>query len=97
MATTTATATAARDFEAPRRPYVAVFIALAAITVVELQVPTLPVGKLEQVLLLMATAAGKAALVVLYYMHLRYEPRLLALVPLVPLGLVFILVAVLAL
>jgi cytochrome c oxidase subunit IV len=37
----------------------------------------------------------KASLVVAYYMHLRYEPRWLALIPLAGLALVAVLVAAL--
>jgi len=80
---------------AVKKPYFAVFLVLGVITVFEIQVPTLGrygVPKAAQVLMLMATAVAKGAMVALYYMHLKYEPLVLRYVPLVPLGLVAILV-----
>ncbi|MFQ5985785.1 MAG: cytochrome C oxidase subunit IV family protein [Thermoplasmata archaeon] len=61
-----------------KRPYIPVFIALGILTLIEVQI-------LGQIFLLMVFAISKAALVVLYYMHVRYEPRVLALVALIPL------------
>lgn len=82
---------------AVKRPYVPVFVVLGILTFVEIQIPGLAIAKASQIFLLMVFAAGKGSLVVLYYMHLRYEPRLLALVPLIPLfmalGLLIALVA----
>jgi|GEM_PF-1697692 len=78
-----------------KKPYFAVFLALGAITVFEINVPSFGqygIPKSAQVLMLMATAVAKGALVALYYMHLKYEPLVLRYVPLVPLGLVAILV-----
>ncbi len=68
-----------------RRPYVPVFIALGILTLIEVQIPGLDIVKGSQIFLLMIFAISKGALVVLYYMHLRYEPRVLALVALIPL------------
>ncbi len=79
-----------------RKPYLLVFVFLAFITIIEVQIPTLgpTIGleKPEQIVFLMATAVAKGSLVALYYMHLRYEPLVLRYLPLVPLGLVAILV-----
>ncbi len=80
-----------------KKPYAVVFVFLAVITVLEIQIPTygasvLGLLKTEQILLLMATAVAKASFVALYYMHLKYEPLVLKYVPLVPLVLVAILV-----
>ncbi len=105
MATAGETGTGAtglgKAMEAVRRPYVIVFLMLALITVFELQVPTrfaeMGLQKSQQIAILVATAAAKAALVALYYMHLRYEPLVLKYVPLVPLGLMAILVLTLVL
>jgi len=77
------------------RPYVIVFGALAIITVVELFLYSLPLGRATIITILMATAVSKASLVVGYYMHLRYEPRWLALIPLGGLALVLVLVTAL--
>ena len=78
-----------------KKPYFAVFLVLGAITLFEINVPTFGqygIPKTAQVLMLIATAVAKGALVALYYMHLKYEPLVLRYVPLVPLGLVAILV-----
>ena len=78
--------------ETRRRPYVVVFGILAIVTLAELNVsvfglaPSLRIG----VLLILATAKG--ALVVAYYMHMRYERRWLILVPLVAVALIAALV-----
>ncbi|MFQ5919753.1 MAG: cytochrome C oxidase subunit IV family protein [Thermoplasmata archaeon] len=68
-----------------KRPYIPVFIALGLLTLVEVQIPGMDIAKSSQIFLLMIFAIGKAALVVLYYMHVRYEPRALAWIALVPL------------
>ncbi len=68
-----------------KRPYIPVFIALGILTLIEVQIPGLDIVKGGQIFLLMIFAMSKGALVVLYYMHLRYEPRALALVALIPL------------
>ena len=80
-----------------KKPYALVFVALAVITILEVQIPTygaslLGLQKTEQILLLMATAVAKASFVALYYMHLKSEPLVLKYVPIVPLVLVAILV-----
>jgi len=78
-----------------KKPYFAVFLFLGFITLFEINVPTFGaygIPKAAQVIMLMATAVAKGALVALYYMHLKYEPLVLRYVPLVPLGLVAILV-----
>src|SRR5438093_85494 len=51
--------------------------------------------RLETITSLVVLAAIKASLVVAYYMHLRYEPRWIALIPLGGLALVAVLVAAL--
>jgi cytochrome c oxidase subunit 4 len=71
--------------EALKRPYIPVFIALGILTLIEIQIPGLDVAKGNQIFLLIVFAIGKAALVVLYYMHVRYEPRALALIAIIPL------------
>ncbi|MFQ5908520.1 MAG: cytochrome C oxidase subunit IV family protein [Thermoplasmata archaeon] len=85
MATGAEQAGAAAVREPLKRPYIPVFIALGILTFIEVQILGLDIGKASQVFLLMVFAIGKAALVVLYYMHVRYEPRALALIAFVPL------------
>ena len=81
-----------------KRPYVRVFAALAASTAVEFQIPLPPISDILskdlQIVFLVAFAIVKASMVVAYYMHLRYEPRVLAYIPLAPLILIAALVAV---
>lgn len=83
--------------EEVKRPYVLILVLLAVVTFLEVQVPNLPawigVGEGIVVLLLIVSSVAKAIMVALYYMHLRYEPRILRLVPVAPL----IFVALLAL
>ena len=81
--------------ELKKRPYVVVFLVLAVVTFVELNTNGLGLPHLETILILVVLATIKGALVVAYYMHLRYEPRWLALIPLAGLALVAVLVAAL--
>src|SRR5207245_11534017 len=82
--------------EDPRnRPYVVVFVILAIVTFGELNVYSLGIPHLETSTILVMLATIKASLVVAYYMHLRYEPRWIALIPLGGLALASVLVAAL--
>ncbi|HSJ63047.1 MAG TPA: cytochrome C oxidase subunit IV family protein [Gemmatimonadaceae bacterium] len=72
--------------------YIGIFFFLAALTAVELGVAFLPWPKMVLILLLIFLAIWKAALVALYYMHLRYEPNRLRLLAIAPLPLAVILV-----
>ena|SRR3990170_5515529 len=100
MATTTQSAPggAARVARELKRPYVPVFVFLAIVTLVEVQIPTLGtaigISRGLQMFFLMGSAAIKAAMVALYYMHLRYEPRILKLIPLGPLAFAALLIVV---
>src|SRR2546426_6829955 len=60
--------------------YMAIFWYLAILTVVELGVIFMPIGKVTIGVLLCALALGKATLVAMYFMHLRFETRTLGLV-----------------
>jgi cytochrome c oxidase subunit 4 len=69
-----------------RAPYLAAFGVLVALTVVEIGVVRsggIPRG--AAVVALIAIALAKAALIALFYMHLRYETRILKLTVLGPL------------
>lgn len=61
--------------------YFTVFVMLAILTVIELLVAYLPGIKVP---LLLGLAAGKAFLVVQFYMHLRYDAPVLRWVFLIP-------------
>jgi cytochrome c oxidase subunit 4 len=76
--------------------YMAIFWWLAILTVVELAVIFLPLAKLAIGVLLCALALGKASLVAMYFMHLRFETRTLGWIAITPLmiGLLLILLLV---
>ncbi len=93
--TASAVAAATGTEEHVRRPYVYVFIALAVVTLIEVYVSQLSIASVERISVLVVLATFKASLVVAYYMHLKYEPRWLMLVPFGALALVFVLVAAL--
>ena len=64
--------------------YMAIFWYLAVLTVVEIAVIFLPIGKLAIGVLLVSMASAKAALVALYFMHLRFETKTLGYIALTP-------------
>jgi cytochrome c oxidase subunit 4 len=64
--------------------YSVVFVALFVLTILELYVNDLIDGKTPQVAALIALMMAKATLVVLYYMHLRWESRVLRWLVLLP-------------
>ena len=74
--------------------YMAIFWILAILTVVEIAVVFLPFGKLVNGTLLCALAVGKAALVAMYFMHLKFETRTLGLIAVTPLVIATLLVFV---
>jgi cytochrome c oxidase subunit 4 len=75
--------------------YMAIFWTLAVLTAVEIGVIFLPFGKLTNGVLLCGLALGKAALVAMYFMHLRFEVRTLGLVAVTPLAIATLLVFIL--
>jgi cytochrome c oxidase subunit 4 len=75
--------------------YMAIFWWLAILTVVELAVVFMPLGKLTIGVLLCALALGKAAMVAMYFMHLKFETRSLGLIAITPLLIATLLVFVL--
>jgi len=68
--------------------YMGVFWWLLALTILELLVGSMPTGPAyphtAKVLMLVSMAVGKAALVALYFMHLRFEVRTLGIIALTP-------------
>lgn len=65
--------------------YWMVWLALAVLTVIELLVAKVPNAKAFVVVSLCALALAKAALVALYFMHLKFEKYALVLIVLSPL------------
>ncbi|MEW5987260.1 MAG: cytochrome C oxidase subunit IV family protein [Chloroflexota bacterium] len=78
-----------------RRPYLPVFGALAVLTAVEVGVASLGLEQGIRIFLLLSLAAVKASLVALFYMHLRYDHRILAVIGGFPLLLVVFLLLIL--
>ena len=71
---------------AHRAQYLVVFGVLGGLTLVELGVARAPgVARAAVVLALVTLAVAKAALIALFYMHLRFETRILRLTVLGPL------------
>ncbi|HEX9872044.1 MAG TPA: cytochrome C oxidase subunit IV family protein [Candidatus Tectomicrobia bacterium] len=64
--------------------YMAIFYWLAALTAVEVGVIYLPLTKLAMAAILVVLAFTKAALVALYFMHLKFERRTMLLVAVTP-------------
>src|SRR5262245_15607051 len=64
--------------------YMAIFWYLAVLTVVEIGVIFLPIAKMAIGVMLVSLATAKAALVALYFMHLRLETKTLGYIALTP-------------
>jgi len=67
-----------------KRPYLRIFLTLTALTAVEVVLASLIQAPTLRIIALLGLAVTKAALVALYFMHLRYDNRLLAVVGGVP-------------
>jgi cytochrome c oxidase subunit IV len=64
--------------------YMGVFWWLLVLTIAEIAVIYMPIVRLAVVILLVSMAVTKATLVALYFMHLKFENRTLALIALCP-------------
>lgn len=78
-----------------RPNYVAIWGWLVALLIVGLAAGLLPGARAIAVVLIFATAVAKALLVALNYMHLRFEPRLIYAIAIVPVLFVLMLMAAL--
>jgi cytochrome c oxidase subunit 4 len=63
-----------------KRTFLWVFLWLAILTGIEVGVANLAIPDSLQIVLLMALAISKALLVALFYMHLRYDKSILAII-----------------
>ncbi len=88
MATEAPAAVSTSHAEHDEPNYIAIFIYLAVLTVLELIVYAAPIAKLLMIGGLVALAWTKAVLVAMYFMHLRFERRTLAIIAIVPILLV---------
>ena len=75
--------------------YMAIFWYLAILTVIEIGVIYLPLGKFTIGVLLCALALAKAALVAAYFMHLKFETKTLTWIAFTPLAIATLLVFIL--
>ncbi len=64
--------------------YLGVFWWLLALTILEVAVVYMPIAKIVIAAMLVTLAVTKAVLVAMYFMHLKFERRTLALVALSP-------------
>ncbi|MFQ5665706.1 MAG: cytochrome C oxidase subunit IV family protein [Candidatus Binatia bacterium] len=64
--------------------YMAIFYWLAGLTAAELAVAYMPLLRAVMIAGLISLAISKAALVAMYFMHLRFEHRTLGMIALVP-------------
>ena len=69
----------------PQPNYMGVFWWLLALTIAEVAVAYMSLPRLTMIILLVGMAFTKAALVALYFMHLKFEPSTLTLIALTPL------------
>ena len=84
------------DAHAHKAPnYMAIFWWLAVLTVIEIAVIYTPLARLVIGILLVSLATSKAALVAMYFMHLRFETRTLGYIALTPLVIATLLVFIL--
>jgi cytochrome c oxidase subunit 4 len=65
--------------------YIAIFWWLLALTILEIAVIYMPIARIIIVILLVGFALSKAALVAMYFMHLRFERLTLGVIALTPL------------
>ena len=72
--------------------YIGVFWWLLALTILEVGAIFLPIARFLIAILLVGMALSKAALVAMYFMHLKFERRTLGLIAIVPLVLCLLLV-----
>ncbi len=65
--------------------YISIFWWLLALTIVEIAIIYMPIARLFINILLVGFALAKAALVAMYFMHLRFERITLAMIAVTPL------------
>ena len=74
--------------------YLVVWGWLAGLMLLGVVLSALPIAKITIVLIVLALSSVKATLVALYYMHLKMDRKLLALIAVIPLLLVMLAVGV---
>ena len=79
---------------ATRQTYLKVFVGLAVLTAVEVGIALFAFNPTLRIIILLGLAAAKAGLVALYYMHLKYDDRILSIISGFPLLLVVIMLII---
>ncbi len=64
--------------------YMLIFWWLLGLTILEVMVPVVITASVPKIALLVSMAVAKAALVALYFMHLRFEKSMLGVIALTP-------------
>ncbi len=77
-----------------QRTYLIVFAALAALTAIEVGVAALELNNNLRIIFLLGLAATKVVLVAQYYMHLKYDQRILTIIGAFPILLVAIMLLI---
>lgn len=70
--------------DAPHPNYMAIFWYLLALTIAEVVVTYLGFSEAMMIVILLVMAFVKAALVALYFMHLKYDNKILMIIAVVP-------------
>ena len=78
----------------PAKVYVGVFIALAIVTAIEVTITSVIHDEGLKIIFLLALAAAKALLVLMFFMHLRYDAKTYSLLLIFPLFMAILLAAV---
>ena len=68
----------------PKPDYMKIFVYLCVLTVLEVLLALIPLTTVIKATLLIALASGKALLVAMYFMHLRFETRTLGMIVFTP-------------
>ena len=77
------------------KTYIVVFAWLGLLTLIEIGAALLQIPRHALVILIVSTALGKALLIALYFMHLKFENRFTWLLPGVPVILAILFIAML--
>jgi caa(3)-type oxidase subunit IV len=75
-----------------KKTYIKIFVWLTILTAIEVGLALSPLNRFVMISLLVALAVVKAALVAMYFMHLRFEKKTLALIVMTPIVLAGILI-----
>ncbi len=78
----------------PAKVYVGVFVALAIVTAIEVTITSVIHDEGLKIIFLLALAAAKALLVLMFFMHLRYDAKTYSLLLIFPLFMAILLAAV---